>query len=344
MLQGTAAIKDLIETKKLGDKLPFVGWFHFPLADPYPDEFFAETTQTAQDYDWDLIKIMTCGNYIPVAYGADYEFSTNPQKWDGVFYSHPITCAADAAALEALTAENKTLADEVVIDGRIVDHYAGSRPVLATLFDPLSWVQELSTPMQPEFTIELMRSDPKALRHALDALQQTNRAFLDALIKVGIDGIFLASKFSTGALITPEEHREYVVPYLKDTAQQLKEGGCWFSMLHVHGDRDLYFDDLLDLDYQAFNWESVGSAPRMTSIADLREKTDKILIAGIDHNRDFEGTREQVIERLRVRLFDALDQNKGGAFIFGPGCTLPLTVDRSLFSGIREVVEEAGLR
>lgn len=65
-----------VETKKLGEELPIVGWFHFPLADPVADDFYAETVNTATAGHWDLIKIMTCGNYMPVAYGADYEFST----------------------------------------------------------------------------------------------------------------------------------------------------------------------------------------------------------------------------------------------------------------------------
>ena len=69
-----------------------------------------------------------------------------------------------------------------------------------------------------------------------------------------------------------------------------------------------------------------------------------MLITGIDQWRDFQGTREEIKERLEGRLKDALEQNAGGAFIFGPGCTLPLTVDRSMFTLIEEVVREAGLR
>lgn len=286
---------------------------------------------------------MTCENYMPVAYGADYEFFTNPQKWDGVFHSHPITSAEDAGKLGALDATNDTLAAEVAVDGRIVDTYKGEKPVLATLFDPLSWVQELSTPMNPDWTLELMRSDPKALTHALEALQETNDHFLDALIDKGIDGIFMTTKFSRSTLITPEEHREFVVPYLEHMAKKLK-GRTWFSMLHVHGDEGLYMDDLIDLDYQAFNWECCGTAPNLTSVADMRRKTDKVLITGFDQNHDFYGTPEQVKRRLATRLEDTLAQNDGGALIFGPGCTLPLDVDRSLFSLIYEVVHEAGLR
>lgn len=242
---------------------------------------------------------------MPVAYGADYEFSTNPQKWDGVFHSHPITSAEDAGKLGILNTTNDTLAAEVAVDGRIVDTYKGEKPVLATLFDPLSWVQELSTPMNPDWTLDLMRSDPKALTHALEALQETNEHFLDALIDKGIDGIFMATKYSRSTLITPEEHREFVVPYLEHMAKKLK-GRTWFSMLHVHGDEGL--------------------------------------ITGFDQNHDFYGTPEQVKRRLATRLEDTLAQNDGGALIFGPGCTLPLDVDRSLFSLIYEVVHEAGLR
>ena len=80
------------------------------MADPVADGFSAETVNTATAGHWDLIKIMACGNYMPVAYGADYEFSTNPQKWDGVFHSHPITSAEDAGKLGVLDATNDTLA------------------------------------------------------------------------------------------------------------------------------------------------------------------------------------------------------------------------------------------
>ena len=134
-----------------------------------------------------------------------------------------------------------------------------------------------------------------------------------------------------------------VVAERQHLAEKL-EGRTWFNMVHVHGDNGLYFDDIIDLGFQAFNWECVGVGDDLTTIADLRAKTDKVLITGIDQWRDFQGTREEIKARLEGRLKDALEQNAGGAFIFGPGCTLPLTVDRSMFTLIEEVVREAGLR
>ena len=99
---GFELIKQQVETKKLGEELPIVDG-SISLGRPCRDDFYAETVNTATAGHWDLIKIMTCGNYMPVAYGADYEFSTNPQKWDGVFHSHPITRPRTPASSECST-------------------------------------------------------------------------------------------------------------------------------------------------------------------------------------------------------------------------------------------------
>lgn len=333
-------IRRLAEGGRLGDYLPHTGWFHFPLADPNPDEFFNETVDTTERFGWDIVKIMTNGNYLPIAYGADYDYSTDPHKWDGVFHSHPIASETDAATLPALDATNPTLAAEAAVDGRIARRFAGDRPIIATLFDPLSWAQELSTPLDARYVRHLIDADPKALRHALESIQLTNEHFLAELFKAGVDGVFFTTKFSTSELLTPAEHAEFVLPYLRRTAEVLK-GHTWLNLLHVHGVAGLYLDDLVDLDFNAINWESVGEGA--TSVAELRAKTDKLLITGVDNDHDFAGSRARIRERLHVRLADTLEGNDGGPLVFGPGCALPLDVDRSLFSLIGTTVSEAGL-
>ncbi|WP_417056133.1 hypothetical protein [Ellagibacter isourolithinifaciens] len=45
MPTGFELIKQQVETKKLREELPIVGWFHFPLADPVADGFSAETVK-----------------------------------------------------------------------------------------------------------------------------------------------------------------------------------------------------------------------------------------------------------------------------------------------------------
>ena len=330
-------LKQLTQTKRLGNQVPVAGWFHFPLADADPDEFIAETERSTAELRWDLVKIMTNGNYLPVAYGAGYRWSTDPESWDGPFSSHPIASAQNAAQLPVLDPTTGILDREVEVARRLVEHYRGRKPVLATLFDPISWVQELSTPLDPRYVLKLIEEDPAALEHALEAIQETNERFLERLIDAGVDGIFYSVKFSTSQLLTPEQHARFVLPYVKRTDDQLA-GRTWLNMLHVHGDAGLYFDDLLPFDsFNALNWESEAPVEGAASIAELRAKTDKVLIAGIDQHRDFDGTATEVRERLSARLERALAQNDGGAFVFGPGCTLPLDRDSWLFGQIAEV-------
>lgn len=344
MTTSTERIRELLETKRLGDYLPVAGWFHFPLQDHDPDLFVEETIRRTDENGWDFVKIMTNGNYLPIAYGADYHYSTNPHKWDGVFFSHPITSAQDAANLPVLDADNRILAREVEVARRLVEHYRGEKPVIATIFDPLTWIEELSTPMEAPFTLRLLREHPQEVRAAMASIRATNDAFIDALVsEAHVDGFFVSSKFSNSEFLSPAEHAEFVVPQLAHIADKLR-GRTWFNLLHVHGQAGLYLDELLQLDFPAYNWEAVGSAAHLSTLRAVRAKTDKLLVAGYDHLNDFSGTRQQVKDRLAQRLERALAENDGGAFVFGPGCALTLEADNALFGLVDEVARDAELR
>lgn len=43
--------------------------------------------ETAESFGRDIVKITTNGNYLLIAYGAHYDYSTVPHKWDGVFFT-----------------------------------------------------------------------------------------------------------------------------------------------------------------------------------------------------------------------------------------------------------------
>ena len=120
-------------------------------------------------------------------------------------------------------------------------------------------------------------------------------------------------------------------------------------MLHVHYCEDLVMEEYMDYPVQAFNWENCTACPdmsRLTSIRQVREMTDKIIIGGIDQHNDFHdpnNDRELIKERLRRRLLTALEECGDYNFVFAPGCALPMDVDRYVFTLMEEVVEEEGL-
>lgn len=347
-MSATSRIKSLLAGESLA-RPAIAGWFHLPLVDRDPAAFIAETIRLTDENQWDFVKVMSNGHYLAEAYGADILFPQDATQWSGVFRRYPIANAQDLATLPVLDVNNPVLAREIAIARGLVQHYRGEVPIVATLFTPLTWLQELTQSTQPGPILALLRQHPDAVRHALDAVLQTNLNFLDALLDVGIDGIFLATQFARRDLLSTEEYQTFSRPYDAALLNHIKDK-TWFNILHLHGDRHLLFEACLDYPVQAFNWENVPHdvpAEQRTSVAALRARTDKLLIAGIDQHQDFSlagGERAAVKARLAQRLTQLREESGDRGAIFAPGCALPLDIDRRLFGVLAELSREQASR
>ena len=104
-----------------------------------------------------------------------------------------------------------------------------------------------------------------------------------------------------------------------------------------------YSDDML----QALNWESCPAGvpeEEIVSIADVRAKSGKLIIAGFDQNTDLltpENDREVVKTALKRRFLAAEKENGSNRFVFAPGCCLEAG-GSYLNALIYEVAEELG--
>lgn len=345
MMSSTGIIQDLLATRKLGAKIASAGWAHFPLVDQDAELFSEQTIRFTDENGWDFIKVMSNGYYLAAAYGADIEYSTNAKVQAGIIHGYPIRQAGDVKRLPVLDTDNPVLAREIRVAETLVKHYNKQKPVIATLFTPLTWIQEFSSASNPAYTLELMAHHPKELHQGLEAVLETNLRFLDRLFEAGIDGVFLASQFASSDIVTPGQFREFCLPYDKAIIKYLQQR-TWFNLFHVHGDRNLLFDEVIQYEVQALNWENTPQhvpADQITSIAQIRSQTDKLIIGGVDQHHDFKGTEEEIKERLKRRLHTALEENKGGAFIFAPGCGLPIDVDSSKYKLLHDVAVEESI-
>jgi uroporphyrinogen decarboxylase len=340
-MSATSRIKALLAGEQLA-RPAIAGWFHLPLVDRDPGAFIQETIRLTDENQWDFVKVMSNGHYLAEAYGADIQFPDDPTQWSGVFRRYPITGVQDLATLPVLGRDNPVLARETGIVRGLVNHYRGEVPVIATLFTPLTWLQELTQSTRPEPILAFLRQHPEAVRHALDAVLQTNLNFLDALLDAGIDGIFLATQFARSDLLSAEEFHAFCRPYDEALLNHVKDK-TWFNILHIHGEHHLLFEPYLNYPVQAFNWENVPHGvpdEQRTRVADLRARTDKVLIAGIDQHQDFYvggGNREAVKARLQQRLTQLREESGDRRIIFAPGCALPLDSDRRLFRLLAEI-------
>ncbi|WP_437890657.1 uroporphyrinogen decarboxylase family protein [Phytobacter sp. V91] len=334
-MSATSRIKALLAGEQLA-RPAIAGWLHLPLVDRSPEAFIRETIRLTDENQWDFVKVMSNGHYLAEAYGADIQFSDDPTQWSGVFRRYPVASVGDLATLPVLGVDNPVLAREIAIVRGLVAHYRGEVPIIATLFTPLTWLQELTQSTRPEPILAFLRQHPDAVRHALDAVLQTNLNFLDALLEAGIDGIFLATQFARSDLLSAEEFHAFSLPYDEALLNHVKDK-TWFNILHVHGEHHLLFEPYLNYPVQAFNWENVPhgvSDDLRTGVADLRARTDKLLITGIDQHQDFHvggGDREAVKARLAQRLTQLREESGDRGIIFAPGCALPLDSDKRLF-------------
>jgi uroporphyrinogen decarboxylase len=347
-MTASERLKLMVE-KKPFDKVGASAWWHLPTVDRYADKFVAETIRFTDANQWDFIKVMPNPHLFAEAYGADIDYLEDPRQWAGKINRYPIIDARDLERLGPITPrENKVLAREIDAVQKIAAHYAGAVPVIPTLFTPLTWVQEMSHSTNPEKTLDFIHNHKRELRKALETLLEVNLRFIDGLVKAGADGFFIASQYAktvlAGRPFTAEEFNEFEYPFVKAIVDHLKNI-TWFNMLHIHGERDLRIEPFLELEVQAVNWENTHpeiSGNELTSIAYVRSLTDKIIIAGVDREKCFEGPLPGVKERLKRLLEKAFDETRDERLIFAPGCALELTVHEKALHVLREAVDEFG--
>ena len=343
-MTGCERIHALLEGKPI-DRSPIASWYHFPQVDHNITDFSRALINSTDFYDWDFIKIMTCGHFMTEAYGADITYSADPNHWYGTVNRYPVQKIEDLWNVGVLDIDNPMMVRELEIVRILADRYKGEKPIIATIFNPITSLQEITSSLNPKPVQEFLQQDKAAVHAALDAIHQTNKNYLDALIEAGIDGIFLANQFSQADRLTDEQYAEFVRPYDDATWEYIK-GRTWFNMAHVHGAADLRIDQYLHPDLQALNWENcpLGVAPEHTaSIEKVAKMTSQVLITGIDQRNDFvtpTNDRDAVKQVIAKRYADAIREKGDNRFVFATGCGTPLGTYLYLLSLIGDVVKE----
>lgn len=330
------------------DRCGVAGWVHMPMVDHNVTDMVRAIIHVTEYCGWDFIKIVTTGHFPPEMYDADITLTKDPTHWYGTINRYPVTNLEELKALKVLTPENKIIRREVEVARQLVEHYKGQKPVLSTIFTPLTFLQELMSRGTNDKIIPLLKQYPKQAHQALRVVTDSIKVWLDELINVAhIDGIFYASQYMSRNVISDELFDEFCKPYDQEILTYIKDR-CWFNILHVHGESKLMFDKCLDYEVQAYSWENCvpGIDPKdITSVEEVRQMTDKILICGLARHYDYyndDNNREELKEFFRKRFLTVKNESKDNRVVFAPGCSLPMDVDRYIFTLMREVVEEEG--
>ncbi|MDO5406770.1 MAG: uroporphyrinogen decarboxylase family protein [Eubacteriales bacterium] len=345
-------IKAMVEGKPV-DRIGISAWYHMPLLDHVAKDFADGIINSVETMKWDVCKVQYHGYYFVSSFGQDYVPSVSATQLYGPVKKWMVPHPKMFEDLKMPSLTEGPLARELELTKRIMDKLGGKVPVLPTIFSPMhaaEWMTGGSD--HTEYIYSFMKYNPKEVHKGLEIITEANLRFLEELLKLGVDGIFLADVFSSKDQLSEEMHDEFVKKYDLQILDACKDH-TWFNILHAHGWKNLRFDEYEKAGYpiQAYNWEdcyrdsTLKDESQITTLADARKITDKILMGGIEFWNDFnsaENDRWAVKEVIKKRLLNALEMlgPDDQKFIFTPGCSVKMHVPEYRMKLIHEVVEE----
>lgn len=293
------------------DRVPVCFWHHFKpegsgrrLAEA--TYHFFETT-----FDLDILKIMP-----DLPYPLPRRSINKPEDW---LLVEPIDQERSRFFTQRATAI-RALRDEIGYDA----------PIIMTVFSPLA--EAMYAAASQELFLEHAREHPVLVHEALHIFAQNLRAHVKDCIDAGADGVFYSVQGATDAIMSREMYREFGRPYDLMVLQGGIDG--WLNVLHVHGDRDLHFDGVLDYPVQVLSWSDRIAGP---SLREARAMTSKCLMGGWN---EFGALSNGPIEQIRAEAEDAIKQTGGRRFILANGCSVPDDTEAEWLHAAREIAEE----
>lgn len=275
------------------DRPPVSVWMHF--VTPYMDgrqaaerhcEFF-------RHYGWDLAKAV-----------SDYR---HPLP-DGM---EAIATAADMGRITVQSMDHPTYANQIALLQGIRAGLGEDWPVVDTTFDPIQHILR-----HAGFSaMRVILDNPKAARPMLEAVTETVVRYMRALAAHGVDGVFYSTRAAAGEGCAQgfarDAFEELMRPY--DMAILAETTGV-VRMLHACKSH-LDLDRVAGYPHEVLSW--AAHDPTCPTIAAMRPRTDKCLMAGINQAKVIEQSRPEI----RRDIDAALAVTGGRNFILAPGCT-----------------------
>ena len=331
-------LKAMVEKREV-DRPGVSVWKHFFLDDRYVSDHVKRTIAFQDMNDWDFIKIMTTNVHMEAQFGAAVKWTATEGDRTMV-KARPIKSPHGFRTMKAPDVTVGALGKEIEVAKRLADHYHGRVPVIATVDTPASYLKALYCGFEdPSRFGEVIRYYQDDLKEGLKVMTEVTVKLTEEYAKAGVDGIFFATNVANEHYMTEEEYKELLLPSDLETVKAA-EGKTWFNILHIHGDGEVFFDLLANaLPVQAVNWHTVTTT---VSLKEGAQKTDKILIGGVDHMKDFAILdREELVKKMRERVKDAADSIPANRLIIATGCSvIPPSIPDARIGVLKDVVDE----
>jgi uroporphyrinogen decarboxylase len=181
--------------------------------------------------------------------------------------------------------------------------------------------------------LEDWQRDPEAVVGAMAVIAANYRRFAERCLReAGVDGFYFAPIGCETSFMPQSQYERMVRPSDLAVLEALRQAPL--LILHIHGERAVYFDLLAEYPCDVLSWEDRVAGP---PLAQVRRSTPRCLMGGIDHLTAPRSTPEQIARQGR----EAIEQTGGtkGGFILAPGCTFPPETPQANLQALARAVQ-----
>lgn len=293
------------------DRVPVCFWHHFQ-----PEgsgRAMAEATLRFfdEEFDLDIAKVMP-----DIPYPFPKKSISEPNDWRLIEPIDPLQSRYFRERAEAVAILRETLGFDT--------------PVVMTVFSPLA--EAMYAARDREQFLTHLREHPVLMHEVLSTLAENLAHHIHDIIMVGADGVFFSVQGGTRDVLSEAEYREFGRPYDLMALRGASSG--WLNILHMHGEKDLMFDQFLDYPVQVLNWSDRLAGP---SLREARVRTSKCLMGGWN---EFGPLHEGPVDQIAAEAHDALAQTGGRKLILANGCSVPDDTDHRWLDAARTLVQD----
>lgn len=305
------------------DRPPYSFWTHLPGIDLDPERLAAETAAFSARYDLDVVKSMPNGFYCVEDWGCVCDYG-DIARGGTARVTHPAVAApGDWSRIEPLAATRGSFGRELSHLERLVARLGGARPVLATVFSPLTVAAKLSNGAVRRHLAE----DPQPVMRALEAITATTCAFAREAIGRGCAGVFFAIQEATRSAFDEASYRRYGEPYDRRVLEAARHAGGWLNTVHLHGE-DILFDLVCAYEADALNWHVGETAPAISDY--LGGGGRRPIMGGLQRAHLTRGDMAAV----RADIRSAMAESGGRGLVLAPACVIRHPVDDAVLRAV----------
>jgi len=312
------------------DRPPVSLWRHFFDCERSAEDLAGAMLAFHKKYDWDWMKVNPRASYHVEGWGVKTDYGSGGPMDKPTVVEYPVHTTADWAKLRPLSSSEGALDEQIEAIERINEALGGETYFIETIFNPLSIASDLVESKQ--VILDMMKSDPQALKDALEVITETYTSFAAECIKAGSCGIFFATTdWASHDLLNEEQWEEWARPYDLRVLKAVQ--GAPFNVLHVCKNNNMLFE-LADYPVHAINW-AVGS-PGNPSLREVQVNTNKTVIGGYMNETLQNGTPARITSEARV----AREQTGGRRWMLGPACAISVDCPEENIKAARAAADQ----